>query len=115
MGIPVIGLLSGLVSLGLHHVQKYRQFWWWDNVAHFHAGVFIGAASRQLPRPRSPRDAAIIAVLISILWEASEYVHGAWPYKQEDVGDDQRAEDTILDTILVALGAAFAAWLDQDS
>lgn len=111
----LIGLLSGLVSAVLHHIGEYRQHWWWDNAAHFAAGVSLGAAVRLLPRQRSPRRTAIIASLVAAIWELFEYRQAMWPYKHPDVDSDRVAEDTILDTVVVAAGAALAAWLDQDS
>ena len=114
MGTPIIGTLAGLVSLALNHIGKYRDHWWWDNLAHFSAGVSIGSAIRLLPRSRSARDTSIISLGISILWELAEREHGAWPYVKA-APPDKKAEDAILDTILVMAGAWIAARLDQDS
>ena len=114
MGTPIIGTLAGLVSLALNHIGDYREFWWYDNLAHFTAGVAIGSAVRLLPRSRSARDTSIISLGISTLWELAEYEHGAWPY-EPDEPRDRKAEDAILDTILVMAGAWIAARLDQDS
>jgi hypothetical protein len=110
----IIGLLAGLVSLALNHIGDYREFWWWDNLAHFTAGVSIGMMVRLLPRKRSPRDTSIISLGISTLWELAEREHGAWPYVSA-APPDKKAEDAILDTILVMAGAWIAARLDQDS
>lgn len=110
----IIGTLAGLVSLALNHIGEYRDHWWWDNLAHFSAGVAIGSAVRLLPRSRSPRDTSIISLGISTLWELAEAEHGAWPY-EPGVSHDKQAEDAILDTILVMAGAWIAARLDQES
>jgi hypothetical protein len=113
MGTLIIGFLAGLISLVLNLVGKYRDYWWWDNLAHYTAGIAIGSTCRQLPRSRSPRDAALISLGISTLWEIAEFEHGAWPYGSDEPRDRQ-AEDVLLDTILVMAGAWIAARLDHE-
>jgi len=109
------GLLAGIASFSLHLIGEYRQFWWWDNLSHFTAGISIGSAACLLPGFTSPKEATVIGLLISVPFELGEFSVGAWPYKDKSVGEDQVAEDVLLDVILVAAGSALAAWLDQDS
>lgn len=103
--------ILGLLSLSLVGVMQvwgaYRKHWWFDNVAHFLGGFGIGAIASD-----GVEDDEMFAVGLAMsmagFWEVFEYLKGIRPWSGEKTVDEA-AEDTLLDTILVAFGA----WLAQ--
>lgn len=108
----VIGVLYGLLVLALHAWGKYRSWWWFDNTAHLFAGISLG--SLITTEDSSPTQDALLVGGLTAGWELAEYWHGAYPWGDNDLPDRVAAEDTVLDTILVAIGAAIAIWGAHD-
>jgi hypothetical protein len=101
-----IGVLYGLLALALHAWGKYRSWWWFDNAAHLFAGISLG--SLITTEDSSATQDALLVAGLTAGWELAEYWHGAYPWGDSDLPDRAAAEDTVLDTILVAIGAAIA-------
>lgn len=100
-----LGVLAGTLSATLGAWGRYRDWWWYDNLAHGLAGLSLGSlvATRDSP---VGQDLAIVGCL-TLAWELHEYHGGIRPWT--DSGrSDRAAEDTLLDSILV-VGAAYAA------
>ena len=99
-----IAVLAGSILLAMNQLGWYRRWWWYDNVAHLLGGLAIGAFLES-------EDSTIgvnltLTLLLALAWELLEYHEGVYPW---DGSLEQRAaaEDTVLDTVLVA-GAAYA-------
>jgi len=106
----VIGVLYGLLALALHLWGRYRNWWWYDNVAHAAAGISLG--SLVASDESSPTQDGLLVGGITAAWEITEYFHGAYPWGE--LPDRAAAEDTVLDSILVAVGALIAIWGADD-
>jgi len=106
----LIGAIAGAILAGLHfRAKSYRRYFWFDNVAHFIGGVAVGGfASR--PDSTVPFDLSV-ALGASALWELAEYEFGVFPFGGK-TSEDYAAEDTVLDTIMVLLGAFIVARLE---
>jgi hypothetical protein len=104
----VLGTLAGAVTLALELCGKYRDWWWYDNVAHLSAGVAFGSL---LSTDNSTIGQDIgVGVALSVLWELGEYVTDVRPWDDSvDPDSDWPAEDTVLDTLLVLLGTWWAS------
>jgi hypothetical protein len=109
----VLGLLAGVIAVALAAWNQYRRWWWYDNLAHLAAGVSLGSL---IAREDSPigQDLAIVACL-TLAWELFEYGTRVHPWGRPDgLPRDAAIEDTVLDSLLVAIGAARAArWVKR--
>jgi hypothetical protein len=101
-----LGGLAGLIAALLGAWGKYRSWWWYDNVAHLVAGVSLG--SLVAAEDSSLAQDLAIVLGIAVCWEGFECAREIRPWAGE-TSDDVAAEDTLLDTLLVMLGAAFGA------
>jgi len=100
-----VGLLYGGFAVGLHIWSRYRDWWWYDNVAHLSAGISLGSL---VATEGSSLLQDLLAVAgLSASWELAEYLSGTYPWG--DLPDRAAAEETLLDTVLVLLGAYIAA------
>lgn len=104
----ILGGLALTVTGALEACGKYRNWWWYDNVAHLSAGVAFGSLL-STDESTIGQDIAIGAAL-SVLWELGEYMNDVRPWDDSvEPDNDWPAEDTVLDTVLVLLGTWWAA------
>lgn len=109
----VLGLLSGALCVALAVWGRYADWWWYDNLAHLLGGLALGSLVGRSDTAIG-QDLAIVGCLTAG-WEAFEYRKGVYPW---DGTLPKRAvgEDTVLDTLLVAIGAyAGARWADDST
>lgn len=99
-----LAVLAGAFAGALHVWGRYRDWWWYDNLAHACAGLALGSAIGTTDSDRG-QDMAFVA-LLTTAWEAFEHWHGVRPWAGGKTSDSA-AEDTVLDTILVLA----CAWL----
>ncbi len=109
-----LGILALVLTVALELCGKYRDWWWYDNVAHLGAGVAFGSL---LPTDESTIGQDLgVAVVLSVLWELGEYIFDVRPWNDAHEREgDWAAEDTVLDTLLVLLGTWWAAGERQRS
>lgn len=107
------GLVYGGIALWLHLWGRYRSWWWYDNVAHLSAGISLGSLYSAAGTDRTQTLLATVGVTVA--WEIVEYLHGAYPWGEDDLPDRAAAEDTLLDSILVMLGVWLATSNGGDS
>jgi len=100
-----VGLLYGAITIGLHLWGRYRDWWWFDNLAHLAAGISLGGLIASEDSPLGQDFQLVVGFII--VWEAAEYVTGTYPWG--DLPDQAAAEETLLDSLLVAIGALIAA------
>lgn len=100
-----LAALTGGLAVAMAVWGKYREWYWYDNLAHLSGGVSLGAAvtSRQSNRFQ---DLAIVTCLM-LGWELFEYRRRIYPH-DGTLPKRVAAEDTLLDSVLVLLGAWFA-------
>lgn len=104
------GLLYGGITIFLQLLGKYKSWWWYDNLAHFSAGVGLGGV---ITTDDSTLTQDLLAVLgLSIVWEFFEFLTNTYPWG--DLPNRAAAEETILDTILVMFGAWLISKGDDD-
>jgi len=101
----LVGVLYGAIALGLHVWERYTDWWWYDNLAHLSAGVALGGLV-------GTDDSSLVEDLLivgglTIVWEAAEFATGTYPWGE--LPDRAAAEETLLDSLLVAIGALIAA------
>jgi len=101
----LVGVLYGAIAIGLHLWGRYRDWWWYDNLAHLAAGISLGGLITSEGSPLG-QDLLLVGALTA-LWEAAEYMTGTYPWGA--LPDRAAAEETLLDSLLVLLGAAVAA------
>jgi hypothetical protein len=97
-----IGLLYGTLTLGLAAWKRYRSWWWYDNLAHFTGGVALAGLVTD-ENSTTTEDALLVGGL-TVAWEIVEFAHGTYPW-DGSLPSRVGAEDTVLDSLLVALGA----------
>jgi hypothetical protein len=107
----LVGVLYGVIAIGLHVWGRYKDWWWYDNLAHLAAGISLGGLIASEDSPLG-QDLLLVGALTA-LWEAAEYVTGTYPWGE--LPDRAAAEETLLDSLLVAIGAAVAAGLIDTS
>lgn len=94
----VLGFLTLVIAITFHVAGKYRDWWWYDNVAHLSAGITIGS-TLSTDASTTGQDIAV-GTAISLLWEFSEYMADVRPWDDSiDPDSDWAAEDTVLDTV----------------
>jgi hypothetical protein len=98
-----IGVLYGTITLGLAVWRRYRDWWWYDNLAHFAAGISLAGLVTSA-ESTTTEDALLVGGL-TVAWEIVEFWHDTYPW-DGSLPDRVAAEDTMLDSLLVALGAA---------
>jgi hypothetical protein len=101
----LLGVLYGAITVGLHIWGRYKSWPWYDNLAHLSAGLSLGSLAATDDSPLG-QDLAIVAGL-TLVWEVAEYITGTYPWGE--LPDRASAEETLLDSLLVLLGAAAAA------
>lgn len=101
--IRLLGIIAGLYSLGMGVLGYYQRWWWYDNLAHLLAGISLGGLLTSEDNP-GIIDMGIV-LTIAIAWELFEHRLSVFPWKK-GVPKDYQKEDTLLDIILVMLGAA---------
>lgn len=101
----VLGSLAAVLVGGMHIWGAYERYFWFDNIAHVLGGVMVGGFLYDDDARASYVLGATLGV--AALWEGFEAVRGVRPWAGEKSYDDA-AEDTILDTLLVLFGAAYA-------
>jgi hypothetical protein len=97
-----IGLLYGSITLGLAVWKRYRSWWWYDNLAHFAAGISL--AGLVTGEDSTTTEDALLVGGLTAAWEIVEFAHNTYPW-DGSLPDRVAAEDTMLDSLLVALGA----------
>jgi len=97
--------VAGVCTVILHVLGRYRHYWWWDNAAHFGAGVTIGGLITT-DESSTVRDVGVF-LGVAFLWELFEWCHGVWPWMSGS--SDRAIEDTLLDTLVGAIGAWLAS------
>jgi hypothetical protein len=102
----LLGALYGALALGLHLWGRYTSWWWYDNVAHCAAGLSLGSLVADADSPLG-QDLAFVAGL-TLVWEVLEFVTSTYPW-DGNLPDRAAAEETLLDTLLVLLGALLGA------
>ncbi|MFT4881274.1 MAG: hypothetical protein ACI9CA_001691 [Natronomonas sp.] len=103
-----LGILALTLTVALDLCGKYRDWWWYDNVAHLSAGVAFGSLL-STDESTTGQDLGV-AVGLSVLWELGEYIADVRPWNDAHEREgDWAAEDTVLDTLLVLLGTWWAA------
>lgn len=107
-----LSVIYGIIAISLGIWKRYTDWWWYDNLAHFSSGVCLGALVSV--RESNPVQDLMMVSGLAVLWEIAEYLHGAYPW-QSDLPQRAAAEDTLLDTILVLLGAALVVVTNNDS
>jgi hypothetical protein len=109
---------SVVAVLSLKH-DGHERHWWWDNLNHFLGGFVLGMVS--------PRNERRTVVMVSVCWEAVEYVMsqsgvnevvGLFPGGPRALGFDgwsvdHQIEDTMLDTVMAREGARVAQHLKR--
>lgn len=84
----------------------YREYWWFDNVAHFLGGVALGGFLTS--EDRGTIETVGLSLGVSTLWEIFEFQQGIRPFTP-DTPTDTMAEDTLLDKIMLGAGAYLMA------
>lgn len=103
-----LGVLSGASCVALAVWSRYEDWWWYDNLAHLLGGVSLASLVADEDSPLG-QDLAIVGCL-TLAWEIFEYGKQVHPWGGDRaLPDEAAAEDTVLDTLLVALGAYNAA------
>ena len=97
-----IGLLYGGLTLGLAVWKRYRDWWWYDNLAHLAGGVALAGLIRSEESTKA-EDWLLVGGL-TLAWEVVEFWHDTYPW-DGTLPKRAAAEDTALDSLLVALGA----------
>lgn len=94
------GLLLGAMALW----GKYRNWWWYDNLAH----AFGGAMLSPIFLPFLPWIWPYVAVVLTGFgWEYFEFVQRIHPWTGR-TSEDKAYEDTLLDMFMVLTGAILA-------
>ena len=124
LGFPLILFLLSLTITSAHLIaiekNLYWRYLWFDNPMHFAGGLLIGLIAlwgiyesgliKKGKGAFNKKDAYIAAFLstmiIGLLWEAFEF-----SLEQMFVLDNNDLGDTLLDLIMDAAGALFAAYL----
>lgn len=107
------GLLYGGLALALHVWGRYRDWWWFDNLAHLSAGLSLGSLVAGDDSPVG-QDLALVAG-VTLAWELGEFVTDTYPWSEGGLPDRAAAEETLLDSLLVAIGAlAGAKWAKRE-
>jgi len=101
-----LGTLYGAIALGLHIWSRYTSWWWYDNLAHFAAGLSLGSL---IATDESATGQDLVAVAgLTFAWEVAEYATGTYPW-DGTLPQRAAAEETILDSLLVGIGAWLAS------
>lgn len=100
------GLLYGLVTVGMQIWGRYKSWWWYDNVAHFSAGLSLG--SLVATEDSSTEQDIAIVLALTFIWEVFEFVTNTYPW-DGSLPERAAAEETILDSLLVTIGAWLAS------
>lgn len=99
----LLGLLTGILAVALGRWGKYKDWWWYDNLNHLVAGVSLAALFDS--EDASRRHVLGIVLSINLMWELFEYYKNVYPW-DGSVEKKAAAEDTLLDGLLVYIGAA---------
>lgn len=97
--------IASVVVIGLHQTYRYKEHWWWDNLAHFTAGYAIGSTLSEMTDDRSTVLQAFLAITTG--WEIFEYSIDERPW-DGSMTWDHAMEDTVLDTYMGLTGAYVA-------
>jgi hypothetical protein len=97
-------LAAAILAVG-QWMDGYSDWWWFDNAMHFTGGVAAGSAI--VGRDSSIVQDMAVVFCIATIWELIEYHKGIKPW--DGMSNRAAAEDTLLDTLLVMMGAYWAA------
>lgn len=99
-------VIASAIPIAMTAWYRYEEHWWWDNTAHFAGGYAVGDFVSNFTETRKQTLLAFTGV--AACWELFEYCIGERPW-DGSMCWDHAMEDTLLDTIMGAVGAYYAA------